>query len=71
MPQRSPTHEPPLAAIAHNIGLAHALAPTSTDDFPAGAGFGVPAGRPSRFCTTMTLRALFGAAFSIVFMNVS
>jgi site-specific DNA recombinase len=37
MPQRSPTHEPPLAAIAHNIGLAHALAPTSTDDFPAGA----------------------------------
>jgi hypothetical protein len=33
MPQRSPTHEPPLAAIAHNIGLAHALAPTSTDDF--------------------------------------
>jgi hypothetical protein len=37
MPQRSPAHEPPLAAIAHNIGLAHALAPTSTDDFPAGA----------------------------------
>ena len=29
MPQRSPTHEPPLAAIAHNIGLAHALAPVS------------------------------------------
>ena len=34
-------------------------------------GFGVPVGRPSRFCTTMTLRAEFGAAFSIVFMNVS
>ena len=34
-------------------------------------GFGVLSGRPSRSCTTMTLRAAFGAAFSIVFMNVS
>ena len=34
-------------------------------------GFGVSVGRPSRSCTTMTLRELFGAAFSIVFMNVS
>ena len=34
-------------------------------------GFGVPVGRPSRSWTTMTLRAEFGAAFSIVCMNVS
>src|SRR5580693_6782767 len=34
-------------------------------------GFGVAVGRPSRFCTTMTLRDELGAAFSRVFMNVS
>jgi hypothetical protein len=34
-------------------------------------GFGVLPGRPSRSWTTMTLRAGFGAAFSIVVMNVS
>src|SRR5271157_4936721 len=34
-------------------------------------GFGVLSGKPSRFCTTTTLRDELGAAFSIVFMNPS
>jgi len=34
-------------------------------------GFGVLSGRPSRSCTVTTLRDELGAAFSIVFMNVS
>jgi hypothetical protein len=32
MPQRSPSHERPPAAIAYNIGLSHASAPTSMDE---------------------------------------
>ena len=34
-------------------------------------GFGVLSGRPSSFCTSMTLRPASGTARSIVFMNVS
>ena len=34
-------------------------------------GLGVLSGRPSRFCTTITLRLGLGDADSILFMNVS
>ena len=34
-------------------------------------GFGVSAGRPSRFCATITLRAGFGAALSMVSAQLS